>query len=252
MTLPSKLLLVGPSAFRSFRCLWMLEELQVPFDHSMARPQSKESKRHHPLGKIPSLVVDDGAFCMFESAAINTYLGDTYGDSKLVPQHPSGSTGKNESSTCQSFVEKRAKYDQTVTFIMTEIDAQALWIHRKHQSLGKLFGKSPEAVREARRQFRGANQVLVDQLNPYLLGANFSAADILFVHCLDWAEEIGWSIDDDLLEEKGNKLQEYLQQCRSRPAYLRAMERRTQEERAKAKYLREKAASKEESLRSKI
>eukprot|EP00545_Synedropsis_sp_CCMP1620_P006078 CAMPEP_0119014926 /NCGR_PEP_ID=MMETSP1176-20130426/10461_1 /TAXON_ID=265551 /ORGANISM="Synedropsis recta cf, Strain CCMP1620" /LENGTH=254 /DNA_ID=CAMNT_0006968173 /DNA_START=161 /DNA_END=925 /DNA_ORIENTATION=+ len=245
--LPSKLLLVGPAAFRSFRCLWMLEELEVPFDHSMARPQSKESKQNHPLGKIPSLVVNDGEFCLYESASINTYLADAY-NSKLVPQRPRTSTTpgdpEQESSSYQSFVQQRAKYDQTVTFIMTEMDAQGLWIQRKHESLSKLFGKSPAAVQEAKRQFQSANQVLVDQLNPYLLGADFSAADILYAHCLEWAEEIGWAKDDALFEDNGDgKLQHYLRQCRSRQAYVRAAARREKEEQAKLKYLREKAAA---------
>lgn len=225
-TVPHKLLLVGGSAFRSFRCLWMLEELQVPFEHSsMARPLSKESFQHHPMGKVPSLVVNDGAFSMYESSAINTFLGDTYHKSSLVPK-PSGDGYE------------RAKYNQTVAFIMSELDAQGLWIHRKHETLGKLFGKSPEAVAEARRQFDGANQALANQLSPYLLGSSFCAADILYAHCLEWAIDVGWNDKFD------PKLADYLASCQSREAYQRAAARRETERLAKEKYMMEKRKSK--------
>ena len=49
-------------------------------------------------------------------------------------------------------------------------------------------------------------------------GAGFTAADILFVHCCNWAESIGWAdkwADDAVL-------QKYLARCRGREAYARA------------------------------
>ena len=35
--------LIGASAFRSFRNLWMLEELGVPYAHEAARPRAREA-----------------------------------------------------------------------------------------------------------------------------------------------------------------------------------------------------------------
>ena len=57
----------------------------------------------------------------------------------------------------------------------------------------------------------------------YLLGASFSAADILLVHCLGWAEVIGWGErwkqpQDDAM----HCLAAYAARCRARPAYIRA------------------------------
>ena len=59
----------------------------------------------------------------------------------------------------------------------------------------------------------------------YLVGSTFSAADILLVHCCDWAESIevdkgGWfsKYKDDAL------FQEFLRRMRARPAYVRARE----------------------------
>jgi glutathione S-transferase len=182
----------------------MLQELGVAYEHSTVAPWSDEIKLYHPMGKVPALVVDD-TFSLYESAAINTYLGDAFSArKKLVPSCPS---------------HERAKYDQTILYIMTEIDAQALWIHRKHAALGKVFGDIPEAVQAAKTQFTKANRSLSHQLKPYLLGEEFSAADILYVHCLNWAIAIGW--DDTWEGDDGmaTRLVEYLSRCRSRPAY---------------------------------
>jgi hypothetical protein len=65
----------------------MLEELRdrlpaglsLDYRHVQAAPQSNEAKASHPMGKIPSLLVQDpseGEFTLIESAAINNWLGD--------------------------------------------------------------------------------------------------------------------------------------------------------------------------------
>ena len=58
---------------RSMRSLWLLNELEVPFDliempfdHKFLR--AKEYLAIHPLGRIPALV--DGDLTLFESGAI--------------------------------------------------------------------------------------------------------------------------------------------------------------------------------------
>lgn len=200
--------LVGPTVFRSFRCVWMLEELGVPYEHILAKPWSKQAKQYHPLGKIPTLVDDD--FVLYESAAINTYLGDKY--KKLVP--PSSDT------------RARARYDQYCMFLMTEMDAQGLWIHRKHEALAHYFGACPQAVKEAKRQFDNVQAAMVSDLvsGPFLLGNEFTAVDILYVHCLDWAKSIGWFHGEE------GALGNYLDVCKSRPAYQRAVAKRQAEQ----------------------
>ena len=51
--------------------------------------------------------------------------------------------------------------------------ARQSWAALQHQQ----FATAPPADRTA---------------EPYLLGPSFTAADILLVHCLNWAEAIGW------------------------------------------------------------
>lgn len=211
----------------------MLEELQVPFDHEFvkARPGSAMALQHHPLGKVPSLIVHDGSptksWTVYESTVINTYLADTYGHGKFIP--PPGTRA-------------RVQYDQTVAFLLSEVDSQALWIHRKHDSLRSVFGEASDAVLvEAKRQYHAANRVLLQQLSPYLLGNDFTAADILYVHCLDWAESIGWHVDYG--DDDNRKRRAYLEKCRTREGYRRAIARRLQEDKLKEEYRKRKASS---------
>merc|ERR1711861_124361 len=112
------LTLVGHAGFRSFRNVWMLEELGVKYKHVEAKPHSPDATRMNPMGKIPSL--QDGDFIMYESAAINTYLGDKFRGATGADLVPAAGTTQ------------RGRYEQLVSFLSMEVDAQGLWIHRKH------------------------------------------------------------------------------------------------------------------------
>ena len=121
---------------------------------------------------------------------------------------------------------------------MAEADSSGLWIHRKLESLGekKAFGAVRYALLPARLQFDRAMHGIRAQLESqrdhskmtgsndyYLVGSCFTAADILLVHCCDWASSIetdkgGWLskyATDDVF-------QNYLDRMRARPAYLRS------------------------------
>lgn len=78
---------------RSQRILWLLEELELPYEirHYQRDPQTglapPELVSVHPLGKSP--VITDSDRTLAESGAIIEYLVETYGDGRLVP--PPGS-----------------------------------------------------------------------------------------------------------------------------------------------------------------
>eukprot|EP00667_Euglena_gracilis_P017817 EG_transcript_18840 len=206
----SQLTLYGHARWRPFRNLWLLEELGVPYTRVVAFPGSSKARKVNPFGKVPTL--QDGDFRMYESAAINTYLADKFRDS--VPLVPPPGTAE------------RGRYEQLVFCVMAELDAQAIWIQRKHEALGKYFGFCPEAVSCARRQYYTTVKVLVKELEvggEYLLASGFSAADVLFVHCLDWAESFGWPPTEGLPEADAARLTAYLERCHRRPAYAAAL-----------------------------
>ena len=74
---------------RSQRVLWLLEELDVPYEikryerdpNTMLAPP--ELAKVHPLGKSP--VVTDGNDTIAESGAILEYIAEKHGKGKLVP-----------------------------------------------------------------------------------------------------------------------------------------------------------------------
>jgi glutathione S-transferase len=227
--------LLGPAWTRAFRCLWMLEEIHASYElDETVLPQSSRVRALVPSGKLPVLLhygpdhhhqshlsppplllqqeivppPPPQPLVLYESTAINTYLGE---GTSLVPA----------AGTFQ-----RALYDQTISCISTELDAQGLWLHRKHAALGQVFGEIPDAVAAARTQFTHLNGQIAAQCRPYLLGDTFTAADILYVHCLDWCKSIGWHKDGNGHSSWPPGLDEYRQLCQARPAYQRAQQRR--------------------------
>ncbi|MBQ0794890.1 glutathione S-transferase family protein [Zhongshania sp.] len=77
---------------RSLRCLWLLEELNIPYELKVvkfpARILEPSFLEINPLGTVPYLI--DGDTRMNESCAILTYLSSRYGDDafQLPVEHP--------------------------------------------------------------------------------------------------------------------------------------------------------------------
>jgi glutathione S-transferase len=68
--------LYGLTQSRALRCLWMLYEIDEPFELVRVWPESPDfPEQINPNRKIPALV--DGATVMWESMAINLYLAQT-------------------------------------------------------------------------------------------------------------------------------------------------------------------------------
>ncbi len=162
--------------------------------------QTESFRKLNPKEKIPVMV--DGEFVLSESAAIVTYLGDTYGkDSGLVPE---------------PYSQARALYNQWCSFIQMELDAHTLYVIRKHRDLASLYGEAPAAIDAAiagfQKQVAVADAALAD--TQYLIGDQFSAADLMMVSVLSWANAYGVQISDGL--------QAYTDLHTSRPAFRSA------------------------------
>jgi len=262
---------------RPFRNAWMLEEIGLPYVHRVCKPWSRVAKSVHPLGKVPALSVesvcdDNGGgdsevdaamenFVVVESAAINTFLGDLARELSYKTDAEHGNGDSLPILVPPPATPLRAKYDSLAMFVMTELDSQSLWIHRKHHDLSNVFGEAPTAVQEAKRQFDNALDAMVAEIisgetsnhsnveeDTYLLPTGFSAADIVFANCCFWAQQNGWlertipnndatAAPSEMQCENGDKtsmtakplspeLASYLKRCRSRPAFVRANEMR--------------------------
>jgi glutathione S-transferase len=66
---------------RAFRALWMLEEMRVPYDFEFVNIRAGAQNdaafcRVNPMSKLPAL--EDGGTCVAESGAVLLYLADRY------------------------------------------------------------------------------------------------------------------------------------------------------------------------------
>ena len=74
---------------RSQRILWLLEELNIPYEvkryerNKITMLAPPELKKVHPLGKSP--VITDGDLVIAESGAITEYLVNKYGNGSFRP-----------------------------------------------------------------------------------------------------------------------------------------------------------------------
>jgi glutathione S-transferase len=108
-----------------------------------------------------------------------TYLAERYAQDRasLVPA---------DSST-------RAHWLESSFFIMTELDATSLYVMRRHQGLRHIYGDAPAAVASAEAYFLkqlGYVDRVLSSGSRYLLGTEFTTADILLTTCLAWATEL--------------------------------------------------------------
>jgi glutathione S-transferase len=201
-------ILWGAGSSRTMRAHWMLHELELPYE---SRPigsrtgetQTPEYTRLNPSQKMPTL--QDGDFVLSESAAIVTYLAATYGESRNL----SPPTAEKE----------RARYDQWCFFVMMELDANTLYIIRRHEDLKEIYGHAPNAVQAARECFEKQARAAAARLavtGPFVLGERFTGADILLTTCLAGALRRNIELPD--------MLHAYLNRTVAREAYQMALE----------------------------
>lgn len=199
--------LYGYCNTRSLRAAWMLEELALDYHYTsinllIGEGRSASFLSLNPAGKLP--VLKDDELVITESAAIITYLGDKYGDGKLVPE--AGSV-------------LRARYDQWCYFAMTELE-QPLWTMAKHQFALPPQQRIAEAIPTAQWEYQKALAYFSQGLasNAYILGEQFSGADILLCQTLQWATAFEQGMEAD-------NLQSYFNRVSQRPALKRAIDR---------------------------
>ena len=207
MPAPPRLTLWGVGTSRTVRAHWAMAELGLAYETRAigARTGETESAEYtalNPRQKIPLL--QDGDFCIGESAAIVAYLSRTYssGEKSLIPEPP----------------REYAAWLEWLFFIVAELDSTSLYVMRRHKAdaLGHIYGIAPDVVARAgeyfRKQLRHVETALADG-RIYLMGDRFTSADILLTTCLDWAIAYEVGVCDNA--------HPYLDRIRERPAYQR-------------------------------
>jgi glutathione S-transferase len=187
---------------RASRTRFMLEEIGEPYEivrKEFADLGAPEYLKVHPLGLLPAF--EDDGLVMFESAAICAYLADKYPEKKLAP-----APGTRE----------RAHYYQWLFFTMTEVEPRVMEVFSQTEALPEAE-RSAKLLEEARGEFAERAAVLEKHLagKDYLLGAHFSAADVVLGSLLAWGRSFG------LIDGLPN-LQAYVKRVGGRPASKRA------------------------------
>ncbi len=192
----------GTLSSRATRCLWMLEEMGQPYElvEKSAHPddlQTAEYLRLNPNARIPTLV--DGDLVVWESLAINLYLAQKYEG----PMH-SGSP------------EVQAQATQWSIWATLELETLAMDLLHHRALLAELAREASHAERDElllQKPLGVLNGALVGR--EYLLGNDFTVADLNLAAILRWAKVAG--LDFSSVPE----VERWLDVCFARPAYGR-------------------------------
>jgi len=174
---------------RTLRVTWMLEELGLDYDYQlvdMSKGQSKSPAylEMNPGGKVPALKADGAVIT--ESLAIVNLVGSLKPELGLIP----------DTSPL-----RRAVYDQWCCFALSELE-QPLWTIGKNKFALPKEQRCEQIFDTASWEFQNALEVLSMGLGvqDYILGEQFSAADILLAHTLFWGMAFKQPIEQENLK----------------------------------------------------
>ncbi|KQT52694.1 glutathione S-transferase [Aureimonas sp. Leaf454] len=202
---------------RSQRVLWLLEELEVPYEvkryERLASMQAPPAlKAVHPLGKSP--ILTEGELTLAETGAIVTYILETHGAGRLVPER--GTTAYWDYQHFLHYAEGSAMPPLVMKLIFSRLPTEAPFFAKP------ILKGTVQAV----------NQRLLDpQISGHLdhweralgrsgwfAGEHFSAADIMMSFPVEAAAS------RVRFGQRAN-LPAFLARIHARPAYKAALER---------------------------
>jgi glutathione S-transferase len=189
---------------RAIRILWLLEELGLAYELERVDFEPTATRffaQATPLGKFPT--IEDGDVVMCESGAIVEYLLERYGNGQLAP--PPGTP-------------ERAKYLQWLHFAESTAFPPLgilVWLSRyrsdadQHRALIEdTKGRAASGLGFLEREFGSG---------PYLVGEQFTAADVMMGFTLVAAQLLG------VLDQRFPVLLAYVARLQSRPAFQKAL-----------------------------
>jgi glutathione S-transferase len=195
---------------RSFRPLWMLEELGLPFELKMLpfppRSLARAYLQENPLGTVPLLV--DGETRMTESAAICQYLAARHSPGVMDVPPTDAAYG--------TYLNWLHMSDATLTF------PQTLVLRYTHFEPAER--KQPQVAQDYGRWFLARLRAVdaVVQKQEYLCSGRFTAADIAVAYALQLATHLG------LNKQFPPAVAAYWERMQERAAFQRALARQHQ------------------------
>jgi glutathione S-transferase len=192
-------------AARSFRPLWMLEELGLPYELKMLpfppRVLAKDYLALNPLGTIPFMI--DGETRMTESSGICHYLGSRHGPTPLM-------VGADEPDF-GAFLNWMYFSDATLTFPQTLV--------LRYSQLEPEERRNPQVAGDYAKWFFGRLRAVeaATGRSETLCADRFTAADIVIGYALRLADNIG------LAGDFGPNVAAYWRRLQAREGFKRAV-----------------------------
>ena len=191
---------------RAGRIIWLLEELELPYEvNNMAfHPKdlkSDEHRKRHPLGRIP--VLDDGDIRIYESGAIVEYVLERHKNGGLKPSA--------DDVLYPNYLQWFHYCEGMVMPPINTIGVQTILLppdRRDETVLG-------QAQRLLTKSLAPVNEAL--EGNDYLIG-NFSAADVMLGHACFMSNRMG------CVPEEMVHLRQYVENISNRDAFKTAIE----------------------------
>ncbi len=190
---------------RAVRILWLLEELELPYElNQMAfHPKDLKSDEHrarHPLGRIP--VLEDGDITLWESGAITDYI---------LERHKNG--GLKPAVDAPEFPEYLQWFHYCEGMVMPPVNTIVV-----HTLLLPPERQDATVKGQAERLLMRAVEPVDKALEgrEYLIG-NFSGADIMLGHSLFVANGLG-QVSEDM-----KNIRAYVERLKGRPAFQKAI-----------------------------
>jgi glutathione S-transferase len=184
---------------RSFSSLWLMEETGQPYervltDISTGAQKTPEYLAINPMGKVPAL--RDGDATMAEAAAICAYVAERYPQARLAP--PLGDP-------------LRAKYLYWLFFVPSCVEPAMVQLATKIEMNPVSAGWG-----DATRVFDVLDGALSKSNGQWILGENFSAADVMVGSILNFVVRLF------KMTPTRPSFDRYLDACAARPAFQRA------------------------------
>ena len=205
---------------RSQRVLWLLEELDLPYEIRHYQRDAKtmlappELKTVHPLGKSP--VITDGNVTVAESGAIIEYLIDQYGLGRLRP--PPGTPDRLRYTYWLHYAEGSAMPPLLMKLVFDEVEKAPMPFFVKPIAKA-ISGKVKSSF--INPQITQHLDYMEAELGKFswFAGKEFSGADIQMSFALEAAQAKGG------LDAALPKLMDFLKRIYARPAYKRALKK---------------------------
>lgn len=191
---------------RSFRPLWALEELEIPYDLKLLpfppRFHARAYLDENPLGTIPLLV--DGQTRMTESAAMIEYVSMRHGGGRLSVRPDEPGYG--------AYLNGLVQGEATLTFPQTLV--------LRYARLEPEERRQPQVAEDYARWFharlKGLEAIL--ETSDYVAADRFTGADISVAYALLLARAL------KLDEGFSPAVADYWSRMSARPAFARAVE----------------------------